>query len=106
MKTETMIARNLRMRMEAEPIGQKALAVRAGLNETYVRDILVGKSLNPRQEHLTKLARALHCNVADLTAESPAPPPSDVSVARDILANLDPADRAEWLRLGSRLSRR
>jgi phage repressor protein C with HTH and peptisase S24 domain len=45
----------------------KSLSRAAGLNETYVRDILAGKSLNPKSEHLAKLAKALGCVADDLS---------------------------------------
>jgi transcriptional regulator with XRE-family HTH domain len=69
MENEGTIARNVRLRMKARGLGQKALSLKADLNETYVRDILKGKSRNPRQEHLQKLALALECRVSDLTGE-------------------------------------
>jgi transcriptional regulator with XRE-family HTH domain len=72
MDEQSVIARNVRARMAKMGIGQKALALKAGLNATYVRDILQGKSANPRQGHLAKLAGALGCRSADLTAESDA----------------------------------
>lgn len=83
MQDEGRIARNVRLLMEAKGLGSKALSLRAGLNETYVRDILKGKSRNPRHEHLQKLAAALGCRVIDLTDE------------------LDPTERAraDWMAL-------
>ena len=70
MEEQGSIAQNLRLRMEAKDLGPKALSLKAGLNETYVRDILKGRSLNPRQGHLQKLAAALECHVSDLTGEA------------------------------------
>lgn len=63
------IARELyRRMMEVDPpLTQKRLATLAELNPTYVRDILVGKSRNPKSEHLQKLAKALGCDQSDLT---------------------------------------
>ena len=68
--------------MEAGGFNQKSLAGAAGLNETAVRDILVGKSKHPRHDTVQKLAGALGCSMADLleaparTREAvPAPPP-------------------------------
>lgn len=52
--------------MQAVGIGQKALALKAGLNETYVRDILRGKSRNPKHAHLAAIANALDCSILDL----------------------------------------
>ena len=70
MDEEGLIARNVRQRMAAKGIGPKALSLKAGLNETYVRDLLKGRSRNPRQGHLRSLALALDCRVSDLTGET------------------------------------
>jgi len=63
--TSTLVA-ELRRRMAAGDFNQKSLARAAGLNETAVRDILVGRSRHPRHDTVEKLARALGCAVADL----------------------------------------
>jgi transcriptional regulator with XRE-family HTH domain len=55
--------------MEYRGFGQKALALKAKLNETYVRDILKGKSRNPTHSRLIKLADALECSVEALTGD-------------------------------------
>lgn len=68
MEDEGLIGR-LRRRMKARKIGQKALSKQAGLNETYVRDILKKKSRNPSHAGLQKLAFILECHVSDLTGE-------------------------------------
>jgi phage repressor protein C with HTH and peptisase S24 domain len=60
------LAREIARRMEAAGLGQKALALKAGLNETAVRDILVGKSRHPRHDTVEKLAGALGCAMAEL----------------------------------------
>lgn len=60
------IARAVFARMVDAQMTQKALALKANLNETYVRDLFKGKSKNPKQEQLVKLAGALSCRVADL----------------------------------------
>ncbi len=67
----TFIAREVERRMLALEMNQKHLARAAGLNETYVRDILKGKSRNPKHEHLAKLADALGCTLNDLLPPSP-----------------------------------
>lgn len=63
---ESQVARELRRQMEAAGFNQKSLARIAGLNETAVRDILVGKSRHPRHDTLQKLAAALGCPLIDL----------------------------------------
>jgi phage repressor protein C with HTH and peptisase S24 domain len=52
--------------MNAAGYNQKSLARIAGLNETAVRDILVGKSRHPRHDTLQKLAAVLGCPVGEL----------------------------------------
>ncbi len=75
MEEESLIARNVRLRMEVKGLGPKALSLQAGLNETYVRDLLKGRSRNPKQAHLQQLAVALDCRASDLTGETePATP--------------------------------
>lgn len=59
-------AREIRRRMESGGFNQKSLAREAGLNETAVRDILIGKSKHPRHDTLQKLAGALGCALMDL----------------------------------------
>ncbi len=60
------LAREIRRRMEAGGFNQKSLARAAGLNQTAVRDILIGKSRHPRHDTLEKLAASLECSVIDL----------------------------------------
>jgi transcriptional regulator with XRE-family HTH domain len=60
------IAEAIRRRMEKRGLTRKALSLKAGLAEGYVRDILAGKSKNPRSEHLALLATALNCPVTEL----------------------------------------
>jgi transcriptional regulator with XRE-family HTH domain len=66
----TPLAQEVYKRMAGLGIGQKSLALRAGLNETYVRDLFSGHTRNPKSAHLEKLARALGCEVADLSTTS------------------------------------
>jgi phage repressor protein C with HTH and peptisase S24 domain len=67
------LARELERRMAAAGLGQKALALRAGLNETAVRDILIGKSRHPRHDTIEKLAKVLDTSVAELLGGAKAP---------------------------------
>jgi phage repressor protein C with HTH and peptisase S24 domain len=62
----------LKARMAEAGLKQKNLALQAGLNETAVRDILIGKSRNPQYKTLSALARVLGCEVAELTGEPAA----------------------------------
>ncbi len=61
------LATNIARRMTAAGHNQKSLARAAGLNETGVRDILIGRSKHPRVDTLGKIAKSLGCTVADLT---------------------------------------
>jgi transcriptional regulator with XRE-family HTH domain len=63
---ETMIRDELRRRMVAMGYNQKSLARAAQLNETAVRDILKGRSRNPRVDTLQAIAEVLGCTVNDL----------------------------------------
>ena len=60
------LADEIRRRMEAGGFNQKSLARAAGLNETAVRDILIGKSRHPRHDTVQKIATALQCTAASL----------------------------------------
>jgi phage repressor protein C with HTH and peptisase S24 domain len=79
------IAENVRTRMVALGLTPKALSTKAGLNPTYVRDLFVGKSRNPRTEHIAKLASCIGCQVTDLTEEDADPrrdrPESEIPAA-------------------------
>jgi transcriptional regulator with XRE-family HTH domain len=68
------MARALRARMAERKIGQKELAKRAGVNETYVRDILKGRSRNPQAAKLARVAAALDCEIHDLMPDPAAMP--------------------------------
>lgn len=61
------VAHEVYRRMLAAGLNQKSLAVRAGLNETYVRDLFKARSLNPQASQLARLAVALDCELSDLT---------------------------------------
>lgn len=61
------VAREVTRRMKALGLNPKSLSKKAGLNQTFVRDLSKGKSRNPRADSLDKLATALGCTVSDLT---------------------------------------
>jgi transcriptional regulator with XRE-family HTH domain len=101
------LARNLRIWMEYRGFGQKALALKAKLNETYVRDILKGKSRNPTQSRLSKLAEALDCSLDDLTgnvADSRQNDPGR-AVWNAVYDRLGPGDREFIIRSARGLAR-
>ena len=68
------LAKQIERRMMALDLNRKSLSKKAGLNETAVRDIIEGRSQNPRHDTVTKIAKALGCTAADLMGER-APPP-------------------------------
>jgi len=85
---------NLERRMRVWDITQKALALKAGLNETAVRDILKGRSKDPQYTTLNSIARVFGCTIEDLysdpakikkygLSDRPAAWPGDVGVAAD-----------------------
>ena len=81
----SQLAREIRRRMTASGFNQKSLARAAGLNETAVRDILIGKSRHPRHDTVQKLAASLGCPVMALLepgTEHDAATPADAG-ARD-----------------------
>ena len=53
--------------MRLAGMSPKALSLAAGLNETYVRDLCMGKSRNPKTEQIERLAKVLGCSVNALT---------------------------------------
>lgn len=77
-----------RLSPTASPVGQavhrimvarkrspKELALKAGLGESYVYDLLSGDSQNPKTAELKKLVAELGCELSDL--ESPGTPSGD-----------------------------
>ncbi len=63
---ESSLQIHLRRLMVAAGFNQKSLARAAELNETAVRDILKGRSKNPRIDTLDALAKTLRCPVSAL----------------------------------------
>ncbi|MGY6770180.1 helix-turn-helix domain-containing protein [Komagataeibacter xylinus] len=65
-ETRSPAAAEIERRMERLNLNKKRLADLAGLNETYVHDILRGKSRNPGGDRLEKVAAVLGCTASDL----------------------------------------
>ena len=65
------LTKNLQKRMRLLGLTQKALALKSGLNETAVRDILKGRSTDPQFSTLRGIARTLGCAIEDLYKEPP-----------------------------------
>ncbi|MBM3482891.1 MAG: helix-turn-helix transcriptional regulator [Alphaproteobacteria bacterium] len=68
---KSALVRELERRMQAAGLNQKSLALKAGLNETAVRDIRIGRSRNPRTDTLKRLATALGVSVGVLSGHTP-----------------------------------
>lgn len=89
------LAAELTRRMKAAGLTQKALALKAGLNETAVRDIRRGRSKHPRHDTIEKLATALGCSVMALLAPGTADamiPPAPSAPARGDSGRAGPTD--------------
>ena len=67
---DAIIQREIRWRMKASGYNQKSLARAAELNETAIRDILKGRSRNPRIDTLKAIATVLQCTVNDLVGDT------------------------------------
>lgn len=65
------LSQNIEKLMRQNGLSQKGLAVKAGLNETAVRDILRGRSKDPQLSTLRALASVLQCKVEDFYRDSP-----------------------------------
>lgn len=66
----TTLADNLRRLLRETGKTPKALSRAIGRNATYVRDILAGRSQNPRPETVAAMATALGVPTAELTGDS------------------------------------
>jgi phage repressor protein C with HTH and peptisase S24 domain len=62
----TALAAEIDRRMRAAGMNPKSLSRAAGVGETYISDILKGRSKNPKFEHVMKVAEALDCTLDDL----------------------------------------
>ena len=62
MVDEDMIAR-IQRRLSELGTNPNAASEAAGLGRDYIRNILDGKSRNPKTEHILKLSRALKCRM-------------------------------------------
>jgi len=90
---DSLLQSELRRRMVGLDFNQKSLARAAGLNETAVRDILKGRSRNPRIDTLDALARTLGCSVPELTGRRDAPAPQDKTVRIDVIGAVEAGAR-------------
>jgi SOS-response transcriptional repressor LexA len=63
----TRLVPEIKRRMEALQFNPRSLSLKAGLNETAIRDIVEGT--DPKVGTVEKIAKALGCTIADLLAE-------------------------------------
>ncbi len=63
------LIREIERRMKALNLNATSAAKKAGLGQDAIRDIVRGKSLNPANDTLRRIAKVLGCTVADLTGE-------------------------------------
>ena len=63
------LIKEIQRRMDALNLDPTTTAKKAGLGESFVRDILRGKSIEPATSKLGKVAKVLGCTVADLTGD-------------------------------------
>jgi len=61
-----IVAANIEREMKAHGLNMASLSRKAGLSETVVYDILRQRTRSPRVETITKIARALDAEAADL----------------------------------------
>ena len=81
------LIRELERRMKALNLDAKTTSVRAGLGESFVRDILRKKSVEPKRSGLVKIAKVLGCAYYDLTGERPPAPRASSSDAETVSIN-------------------
>ena len=67
--TVQRLGRELAARMAKQGFSQKSLAIASHVNETFIRDILAGKSANPTATRLWSVCRVLDCTLDDLFYE-------------------------------------
>ncbi|MCP4394251.1 MAG: helix-turn-helix domain-containing protein [Alphaproteobacteria bacterium] len=60
------LSENILACLKQSGLNQKSAAVKAGLSETAIRDILVGRSKNPRADTIRKIADLFGCTPAEL----------------------------------------
>lgn len=85
---------NLTFYMQERGFTQKGLAIKAGLNETYVRDILKGNMENPSLPKLLKLCKALDVLPHDLMPEMKEFYPPEMVDAMEEMTRLLEAQRS------------
>jgi transcriptional regulator with XRE-family HTH domain len=75
--TETILQRRLRELIVLRGTSALAVSIAAGLSRGAVRDILAGKSDQPRRDTLQRIANVLRVDIAYLLGQSDNPPAHD-----------------------------
>ncbi|MEQ8251551.1 MAG: LexA family transcriptional regulator [Oceanibaculum nanhaiense] len=70
MAAQTHLQRAIKNRLTLLNKSARQVSLDAGLNETFVKSILLGRSKNPRQDTLRQLAKVLGCTVPDLIGDT------------------------------------
>jgi transcriptional regulator with XRE-family HTH domain len=99
--TLAVLAHNLKLWMEEKGIGQKRAAVDAGLNDTYVRDIIRGNSQNPTLFKLLSVCGVLGCSLSDLLSDAS----DQVNALLRVSRSLSPDNQKEVLAYATKLKR-
>lgn len=81
----------LRRLRDKRGFNNRSLSVAAGLGDTAVRDVLHGKSVEPRYSTIRCLAGALGCQLSDLVPDDPDWPPMPPATAEG-RGNLDDSE--------------
>ena len=89
MRTTMNMRERIRAEMEAQGLNAKSLSKKAKLAETYVRDLLEGRSEDPKLSKILAVAQALGKDLAWLVEGV------EVSELTDILKRLPQRVRAE-----------
>ncbi|TPW33819.1 LexA family transcriptional regulator [Oecophyllibacter saccharovorans] len=100
LSSTTPLQRQITQRMAQAGYTQHTLALAAGVGQTYIRDILSGRSREPRPSKLTLIAEALNCTLPDLLEEEnafrpPSVPEWEVEVRGSVQAGMW-RESTEW----------
>lgn len=91
------LAGRIEKRLEAKGLKRAEASKLAGLNQTYIRDLIEERVKNPRAEHLARLAEVLDTTLEWLALgtgpEERGAAPEDRSEVLDIWDRIAPEDR-------------
>jgi transcriptional regulator with XRE-family HTH domain len=90
----------IRDALERNKMSAREASLKAGLNESAVKNILNGKSISPRGDTLNRLAIVLGISPADLMAADAGNEPSRLGEIEALLRSMSPAMVAAWVAAG------